>query len=246
MSRGKPGMDAPTSIGHLPADKWEFDDSVTRVFGDMLQRSIPQYEVMRRAVFDLGRHFVRAGTEVVDLGCSRGDSLAPFIGVFGGDCRYLGMEVSEPMLAAARDRFRSEIEAGWVRIEQTDLRNAYPDVTASLTLAVLTLQFLPPEHRPRILRDVRDRTVPGGALILVEKVLGADAELDALMVDLYHQLKTEHGYSREEVERKRLALQGVLVPFTARRNEELLHSAGFERVDCFWRWMNFAGWIACP
>ena len=245
MSHGKPGVDAPTSIGHQPGEKWDFDDSVTRVFRDMLKRSIPQYEVMRRAVFDLGRSFVQPGTELVDLGCSRGDSLAPFVDVFGGDCRYLGLEVSEPMLTVARERFRREIEAGWVRIERADLRSAYPDMAASLTLSVLTLQFLPPEHRLRILQDIRQRTVPGGALILVEKVLGADAELDALMVDLYHQLKTQHGYSREEVERKRLSLQGVLIPFTARRNDELLRSAGFERVDCFWRWMNFAGWIAC-
>ncbi|GAB7188362.1 hypothetical protein ATKI12_8193 [Kitasatospora sp. Ki12] len=27
-------------------------------------------------------------------------------------------------------------------------------------------------------------------------------------------------------------------------NVELLGQAGFQRVDCFWRWMNFAGWIA--
>jgi tRNA (cmo5U34)-methyltransferase len=34
------------------------------------------------------------------------------------------------------------------------------------------------------------------------------------------------------------------VPVTARWNEELLRSAGFVDIDCFWRWMNFAGWIA--
>jgi hypothetical protein len=36
----------------------------------------------------------------------------------------------------------------------------------------------------------------------------------------------------------------VLVPVTARWNEELLASAGFRQVDAFWRYMNFVGWIA--
>jgi 4-aminobutyrate aminotransferase/(S)-3-amino-2-methylpropionate transaminase len=36
----------------------------------------------------------------------------------------------------------------------------------------------------------------------------------------------------------------VLVPLTARWNEEALLSAGFREVDSFWRWMNFAGWVA--
>jgi tRNA (cmo5U34)-methyltransferase len=109
---------------------------------------------------------------------------------------------------------------------------------------VLTLQFTPIDYRQRILHDVFRHTVPGGALILVEKILGASTGLGAMMIDLYHAHKTGNGYSVEEVERKRLALEGVLVPVTARWNEELLSGAGFDEVDCFWRWMNFCGWVA--
>jgi tRNA (cmo5U34)-methyltransferase len=41
-----------------------------------------------------------------------------------------------------------------------------------------------------------------------------------------------------------MSLEGVLVPVTARWNEELLHQEGFASVDCFWRHLNFAGWVA--
>lgn len=241
----EPEDNKSTSIGHVPGERWAFDESVTRVFTDMLRRSIPQYDVMRESVFDIACRFVQPGTHIVDLGCSRGDALAPLVDKFGSQCNYLGLEVSEPMLAAARERFQSEIESGFVNIEQRDLREAYPDVQASVTLCVLTLQFTPIDHRQRILYDVFRNTAPGGVLILVEKVLASTAELTALMTEIYHELKTMQGYSREEVERKRLALEGVLVPVTARWNEELMRSAGFTQVDCFWRWMNFAGWIAC-
>jgi tRNA (cmo5U34)-methyltransferase len=115
---------------------------------------------------------------------------------------------------------------------------------ASLTLSVLTLQFTPPEQRLRVLRGAYEHTVEGGGLILVEKVAGNEAELDDLFVSLYHDLKRRNGYSQEEIERKRLSLEGVLVPAMADRNEELLRQAGFTKVDCFWRWLNFAGWIA--
>ena len=233
-----------SSLGHMPDGKWEFDEAVTHVFTDMLRRSIPQYDVMRRAVYDIGRRFVQPGTDIVDLGCSRGDALAPFLRAFGDGCNYLGLELSESMLEAARERFAGEIKQGHVSVRQHDLRDALPEARASVTLCVLTLQFTPIDHRQRILHDVWKHTEPGGVLILVEKVLGASAELTELMVDLYHDLKAEHGYSREEVERKRLSLEGVLVPVTAAWNEELLRTAGFGQVDCFWRWMNFAGWVA--
>jgi tRNA (cmo5U34)-methyltransferase len=227
-----------------PEQKWVFDESVTQVFTDMLTRSIPQYPVMRQAVFDIGKRFATRNSDIVDLGCSRGDALAPFVEALGDRCRHLGLEISEPMLEAARERFREPIAAGCVEIRRHDLREPLPEFRASVTLCVLTLQFTPIDHRQRILHEVFERTEPGGALILVEKILGASAELTALMVKLYHELKAEQGYSREEVERKRLALEGVLVPVTARWNEELLRSAGFSQVDCFWRWMNFAGWVA--
>jgi tRNA (cmo5U34)-methyltransferase len=236
--------DARSSLGHDPGSRWEFDQEVTRVFDDMLRRSIPQYQAMRQLVFEIGRSFVQPFSDVVDLGCSRGDALAPFVDDARHGVRYVGIEVSPPMLEAAGRRFTHEIEAGVVELHDLDLRRAYPDVAASLTLLVLTLHFTPIEQRLRILRDIHDHTVAGGALILVEKVLGEPPRFDELFVRLYHDLKQCNGYSREEIERKRLSLEGVLVPAPAARNEDLLRAAGFGEVECFWRWLNFAGWLA--
>lgn len=228
----------------LPEGRWKFDAEVTHVFDDMLARSIPQYEVMRHSVFELACRFVQPGATIVDLGCSRGEALSPLIDRFGAHNRFVGIEVSEPMLQSARERFEGLINCSVVAIQNMDLRTSYPAEHACVTLSVLTLQFIPIEYRQRILRDVYNHTLSGGAFILVEKVLGTSAELNALMVEQYYGLKGENGYTSEQIERKRLSLEGVLVPVTAAWNEELLRTAGFSHVDCFWRWMNFAGWIA--
>lgn len=233
-----------SSLGHVPAGRWAFDDGVTQVFDDMLRRSIPQYDVMRRAVFDVGCRFVQPGTDLVDLGCSRGEAMAPFVARYGAGNRYVGVEVSPPMLEACRRRFREPIESGFMQLLDLDLRRDYPRVQSSMTLSVLTLQFTPIEYRQRIVRDVWKHLVPNGAFVIVEKILGATADVDALLVDRYYQMKRESGYSQEEIDRKRYALEGVLVPMTARWNEELLAQAGFSQIDCFWRWMNFAAWVA--
>lgn len=228
----------------VPDGAWSFDASVTDVFDDMLQRSIPQYEVMRRAVFDIARHYIQPATTIIDLGCSRGEALSALIDLYGAHNRFVGIDVSEPMLQAARERFKGLIEVGVVDIRRCDLRTEYPPEKVSATLCILTLQFTPIEYRQKILRSIWKHTAPGGALILVEKILGATADLDSLLVDLYYGLKSSNGYTQEQIERKRLSLEGVLVPVTAQWNEELLRQAGFSQIDCFWRWMNFAGWVA--
>jgi len=148
------------------------------------------------------------------------------------------------MLDALNERFKYYIDAGVVAIKNLDLRETYPRVTASVTLSVLTLQFVPIEHRQKVVRNVYKSTLPGGAFILVEKVLGNTAEIDEMMVKQYYQMKRNNGYSQDQIERKRLSLEGVLVPVTAHWNEEVLSMAGFRQVDCFWRWMNFAAWVA--
>ncbi len=228
----------------LPEGRWQFDRDVTTVFENMLARSIPQYDVMRKAVFDTACQFVKPKTDVVDLGCSRGDAIAALVDKYGAQNRFIGVEVSKPMLDSCRERFRGYITSGVVDIRELDLRKEYPPALASVTLAVLAIQFTPIEYRQRIIRDVYTHTRPGGAFILVEKVLGMSADIDALLVKNYYALKSQNGYSPEEIERKRLSREGVLVPVTAKWNEELLRMAGFTQVDCFWRWMNFGAWVA--
>ena len=111
-------------------------------------------------------------------------------------------------------------------------------------LAVLTLQFTPINYRQQIIRRAYESLLSGGVLIVVEKVLGQGASLDDMMVDIYHESKAANGYSHAAIDAKRRALEGVLVPITAAMNESILRGASFQEIDCFWRWMNFAGWVA--
>lgn len=74
--------------------KWEFDGAVTDCFEDMLTRSIPQYNVMRKAILDLASikidkmvsHCSYRETpnstrlfSLLDIGCSDGLQIADFL-----------------------------------------------------------------------------------------------------------------------------------------------------------------------
>lgn len=231
----------------LPTGKWEFDREVTAVFDNMLSRSIPDYDRMRVLTTDIAVQYAARhpdGSWIVDLGCSRGGALLPIIRKRGALNHYLGVEVSEPMREAAQQTLAPWIDMGIAAVSGLDLREGYPEMTAAVTLAVLTLQFTPIEYRQRIVADAYAHTAPGGALLLVEKILGDDHHLDSLFVDTYYDMKGEHGYTQEQIQSKRRSLEGVLVPVTAAWNVDLLRRAGFTHVDCYWRTLNFAAWVA--
>ena len=239
------------------ADRWVFDDEVARVFDDMLGRSIPHYLSMRDAVTNIGERFIKKGSSVIDLGTSRGEQIARFIGegvkqskADLTDAYYMGLEISNPMIEAASRRFDGMEN---VEIAKHDLRdglameilsNRKSENPVSLITAVLTMMFVPVDTRLKLLSDIYNTLDTGGAFIMVEKLLGQTLGIDDLLVSQYYRHKSEMGYSDDDIERKRLSLQGVLVPSQASVHEANLQALGFKQIDCFWRWMNFAGFIA--
>ncbi len=226
----------------IAKDKWTFDQEVTNAFDDMLERSIPGYEDMRRLVTALTIKFAQPNSSILDLGCSSGGSLLPIIEKLGENNSYIGIEISEPMRKAAIRRLGNFSNLN-IQIRDTDLRLDFPGEETSVTLSVLTLQFIPIEYRQKILSLAFSKLKSGGIFIIVEKILGRDSSLNDLFVDLYYKIKGSNGYTEEQINSKRIALEGVLVPVTSDWNEQLLLNAGFKHVECFWRSLNFAGWI---
>jgi tRNA (cmo5U34)-methyltransferase len=224
-------------------DSWVFDARVTDAFDDMLARSIPGYDEMRHVVTETADALLPVGRSprILDLGASRGEAVVPLLERHP-DAFVEAIEVSEPMLDVLGDRLEPYRNANAVALDLTEHSPALDH--ADLALAVLTLQFVPIETRFDLLADVYDLLRPGGALIVVEKVLGATPAADLLLRDLYRAHKSRVGYSDEQIERKRRSLQMVLVPLPGELTESWLSVVGFAPVVRVWQSLNFAGWVA--
>ena len=218
-----------------------FDELVASCFGDMLKRSVPEHDTMRELVSIVGEKYVKPSTTIVDIGCSWGDAVLPFVERHNSECDFSLYDTSKSMLSVCKERY-DPIES--VKVRYHDICDGIDDKNVSLILSVLTVQFTPIEKRHRLLRSFYDALNKGGALIYVEKVLGDTTDINEMLVDSYYETKKKNGYTKEQIESKRLSLEGVLVPITAKWNEDLLRKSGFSQVDCFWRSLNFAGWVA--
>lgn len=209
----------------------------------MLKRSIPQYEVMRQVVYDLGCRFAMEKKAIVDLGCSRGQAIKPFITKFGSKMSYVGVEQSPAMVKAAREELNVFWRTCQCSILEMDLRKEYPEVPAGLTLAIFTLQFIPIVARQKVLGQVFKWLQPGGAFIVAEKMLGESDLTNRIMVEEYHKLKLANGYTQIQIDEKARSLENILMPLTGSWNEQMLHAAGFAHVQRVWQWYNFAAWL---
>jgi len=223
---------------------FRFDKTVATVFDDMVSRSVPFYGEMQRMVVEMSADFAQPGTSIYDLGCSSGTTFAALNPVIDPSVRFVGIDNSPDMLDKAREKFAELKFTREVELRVEDINVGCRIENASIVNLILTLQFIRPLRRERLIHDVYEGLKPRGALILIEKVLGEDSLFNRLFIDYYYEMKRRHGYSEMEISQKREALENVLIPYKLLENRELLLAAGFSSVDVFFKWYNFCGIIA--
>ncbi|RPH38667.1 MAG: carboxy-S-adenosyl-L-methionine synthase CmoA [Desulfobulbaceae bacterium] len=226
-----------------PGD-FEFNDRVVEVFDDMLDRSIPFYKEVIVSTSRLLDAFLCSGDTVFDLGCATGSTLLELARLLP-DKRldFIGIDNSRPMLEKARLKTELFSKQAVISFRQEDI-TAMEYTEAGAFLLNYTLQFIRPLKRQEFIRSLYAGLRPGGMLILSEKILLHDRELNRHYIDIYHQFKKGRGYSELEIAKKREALENVLIPFTIEENTALLKKAGFSSVAPFFQWFNFASFVA--
>jgi tRNA (cmo5U34)-methyltransferase len=233
---------------------FQFDERVAAVFADMIKRSVPGYGMIVDMTAIIARRYVRAGTRCYDLGCSLGAStLAMRHGIIQPGCAIIAIDNSPAMVDRCRELINIDTATGDAErkgsshIPVTVLCEDVNDVSysnASLIAMNFTLQFIAEERRAPLLRRLYEALVPGGALILSEKIAFEDAGEQALLTDLHHDFKSSQGYSALEIAQKRQAIENVLIPDTALRHHQRLREAGFAQVHTWFQCFNFCSMIA--
>ena len=226
-------------------ERFTFDERVAAVFGDMISRSVPGYATIVAMTGILARRHAVPGSRIYDLGCSLGAASAVMASTpETARCAVVAVDNAPAMLGRARQRLAARGVTG-VDFLCADIRDV-AIAEASVVVLNFTLQFLPVEERLALLRKIRRGMLPGGVLVLSEKIAGASAEEERLLVELHEAFKQANGYSELEISQKRAALEQVLVPEPVAVHRRRLSEAGFGSVDQWFQCFNFVSFVARP
>ena len=220
---------------------FEFNETVARVFQDMISRSVPGYSLLLRMIGLYASIFLQPKSRVYDLGCSLGEASLVIADQSADlDCDIVAIDSSSAMIDKCRQLPATKPTIDWrcEDIRHTDIDNA------SMVVLNLTLQFLPPDERPLLMQKIFDGLNPGGILVLSEKIVYADVEQNERMQQLYLGFKKTMGYSDLEISQKRNALENVMIPDTEQQHEERMRRAGFTEIYQCFRGFNFISYLA--
>lgn len=227
-----------------PIGDFSFNAKVADVFDDMVSRSVPYYEEMQRQVCELASDFVKSDTNLYDIGCSTATTLLALDGGISPSVRFIGIDNSPEMLAKAQQKVTASKSKRQFEFVAADLHHGLNIDNASVVTMLLTLQFVRPLYREKIMKSIYAGLNDKGCLILIEKLTSEETIFNRLFINHYYDFKRRNGYSDIEIAKKREALENVLIPYRLEENIELLKDAGFKSTEIFFRWYNFCGIIA--
>lgn len=220
---------------------WEFTNEVATHFDTHVRKSIPLYEEVQRMTIDMSEWFINNGSTVYDMGSSTGETIFRLQKKHASkeNVKFIGIDNSMMMVQEARKKVSADnvqfscCDVGQIILEEADL-----------VVSLFTLQFLSVPERMKVLRGVYECLHSGGALIMAEKLLAEEGRFDDMWVELYWDFKKRQGLTDDQILYKARSIRGVLRPITLTENIRLLRDSGFNSIDVFLKWYNFAGILA--
>ena len=202
----------------MPANEWDNAEHVELYLGKA--DSFPHRDEGEVALLEV---VPRDARRILDLGTGNGRLLALLFAdgrVFEG----VGVDVSEPMLAAVRERFGEDPR---VEIVEHDLAVELPALgNFDAVVSSMAIHHLEDERKRSLYAEVFDRLEPGGVFANYEHVASPTERLhleffEAINEPIYH----------EDPSDKTVAVETQL---------DWLREIGFDDVDCIWKWREMA------
>ncbi len=223
---------------------WKFSGDTTKSFDEHVRKSVPLYLEGHDLICDMSDFFVKDDSVVYEIGSSTGtltlklaehNKLKP-------DARFIGVDIEDDMVAVANKKKQSTPGLN-VTFLAEDILEMDIEPT-DMIVCYYTIQFIKPAVRQMIIDRLYQSLNWGGALLLFEKVRGADARFQDILTALYTDYKIRNGYSAEDIVSKSRSLKGILEPFSSQANIDMLKRAGFVDINTVQKYLCFEGFLA--
>lgn len=229
MSKKKPNPpDAPERLEIPKVGMWSFHSvEVARKFDAHVREQLPWYDHLLDCISLIGAHYIPENGQVYDIGASTGNvGLALRKHVVTRNAKLVSIEKSLEM-----SRNHKGLPGEWV----TEDALKYDFARFDFAVLNLVLMFLPVGERVEFVRKLRGLLKPGGAMVIVDKVLAPPGYLGTVLRRMAISWKLAAGASPEDVVAKELSLGGVQRPISP----AIIPAGAFE----FFRFGEFAGWV---
>ena len=211
-------------------DIWTFKNKeVAESFDSHVREQLPWYEMATNMAAHIAKHYISENGLVYDIGASTGNiSKNLQETLVSRNAKLLAIDNSEEM---------KKIYSGYGEFILADALE-YEYQPFDVCICFLVMMFLPVSKREKWLRELINKTKPGGAVIVFDKVSYNSGYLSTVLHRLTMMEKLISGCPAEEILKKELSLAGIQRPLS---NNTMSNINPFS-IEVF-RFGEFAGWV---
>ena len=223
---------------------FSFNQEVAEVFPDMLDRYVPGYRTTIDCIRFFAINYSRKETNCYDLGCSLGaSSINLGEGSANNDCKIITIDKSSSMRKRFSEMIKREKLDSNIHIFNGDVLDTRM-TNISIEIINFTLQFIRKQDRQFLIDKIVTGLNDGGLLLLSEKKIEGEKNINKLLIDLHENFKIENLYTKEEIQNKKESIKNVLIGDDISTNKSRLSKSGFTKFGICLQHFNFASFLA--
>lgn len=200
---------------------WSFNTKeIAATFDKHVRSQLPFYDMLTNATVHLARSFVTSGGRLLDVGSATGNVGRALIPLMQQRESIMdAVEPSETMIDVCLKTF-SEVERKHIRLNNHTIEDFLSHDSRADSVGgycfiscFLTLMFVSPPARERVIKSLIDTLAPGGAMVVVDKVEQRRGIIGQAINRMSWSAKLDQGQTAEEIVTKELSLAGQQIPF---------------------------------
>ncbi len=214
-------------------------DAIAKVYDENRKKFIPCFDDYYLTTVRFLSSSIPSPKTILDLGAGTG-LLSKFLYDEFPNAKFSLVDVSGKMLEVARKRFEGFPNFEFSSLDYT--RNL-PNRKFDLIASALSIHHLEDGDKRALYRNVLEHLESGGTLVNIDQFNADTAEMNALYESYWVNSIRASGLSEQEFERWQ-ARKALDRENTVDETKALLSDAGFQVVECIYRFMKFAVVIA--
>ncbi len=232
-----------SGITSIEGTGWKFNKNVSNQFDKHVRQSIPHYDDIQKYICSLSEWFLKDGSIVYDLGCSTGETAKNLFKKFPKiNFKYYGFDLSHEMIKIAKKKNKKNLKNCIFNLG--DINKLKFKKNSRVFYSILTFPFLNSEQRIQLYKKIFKSLDHGGAMIFVDKIRSKNSCYEDIFNQTYFDFKIENKLTHAQVLNKSKSIRNAMQLFEQNEIEKFLKIAGFKKIEPFFRWFNFIGFIA--
>ena len=220
---------------------WYFDKKVSKVFDIHVNQSIPFYKEFHQQIANISEFYCKDHSVIYDLGCSTGNFIHEISKIKRKNLNIIGIDDSKKMIELCKLK-TDKIKKNNVQLKCGDIFKLRFQKT-DLVVCSLVLPFFTRPKQIQLIKKIYKSLNSDGAAIFLNKSISKHANFENIFNQLYSDFKLSKGILPSDVLKKTKSLRSVHTINTTEDDLKLLKKVGFKKIDIFFKYLNFTGFL---